>query len=155
MTFLLAERRMTTSIKTCFKCGTAKPLTEFYRHPQMGDGHLNKCKECTKLDHKLHGMKPGVAERRQAYERSRFSNPERKAKTLIYQRNRRRKDPVKDKARRDLHRALQSGKLQRKPCEVCSKKAQAHHIDYRYPLAVRWLCFEHHRAAGHNQKVRS
>jgi hypothetical protein len=36
--------------KTCFKCGSTKPLHDYYKHPQMGDGHLNKCKDCTRLD---------------------------------------------------------------------------------------------------------
>ena len=38
--------------KVCFKCEIEQPITEFYKHAKMEDGHLNKCKNCTKKDTK-------------------------------------------------------------------------------------------------------
>ena len=42
------ELYMFLPTKECRECGQMKELTEFYPHPKMKDGHLNKCKWCVK-----------------------------------------------------------------------------------------------------------
>ena len=58
-----------------------------------------------------------------------------------------------DGAHRLTERAIKRGILIPQPCEVCGTTGvmadgrniiQAHHDDYNKPLAVRWLCQEHH-----------
>jgi hypothetical protein len=137
-------------MKLCFKCNIEKPLDDFYRHKAMRDGHLNKCKACTRNDVGAHRAANRAAV--QAYDRKRATRPERKAHALQRERRARTRNPEKERARTRLKRAVKTGKVQRLPCEVCGEpKSQAHHEDYSQPLNVKWLCFTHHREA-HGQQ---
>lgn len=141
-------------MKTCFKCHTEKPITEFYKHPRMGDGHLGKCKTCTKKDVQERYDSPSGRTKIFAYEKARFKTPHRKEKLKSYVKKRRANNPVKCKAWAAVARALKNGNLIRLPCRICGDpKSQGHHHDYSKPLDVDWLCFKHHREIGHGQKV--
>ena len=135
-------------LKKCFKCGRRKKLELFYVHKEMGDGHLGKCKSCTKKDVNKRYYDPEANLRIREYERLRFKDEERKRKVSIYQKKMREKNPGKYRARYAIGHAIASGKVARMPCEVCSEpKSQAHHTDYRKPLQVTWLCRTHHMEA--------
>jgi hypothetical protein len=137
--------------KTCTKCSARKPIADFYRQTNNLDGHMGKCKECTKQDVKerYRSCPEKIAE----YERRRAQDPDRRARVLDYQRTRRARHPEKNRARQMVLYAVRSGRLVPQPCEVCgSARTQAHHDDYSRPLDVRWLCFQHHRE-HHGQRV--
>lgn len=139
-------------MKQCFKCGETKDLAAFYRHPRMADGHLGKCKECTKRDVKArYDSEP---EKIRGYERKRFADIGRKARVAEYRRNLRLRHPEKYAAWVAVGNAIRDGRLIREPCQVCgtTEDVEAHHEDYSRPLDVRWLCFKHHREA-HGQRV--
>jgi len=134
-------------MKKCFKCKKIKTLEQFYKHRGMGDGHLNKCKTCAKKDVRRRYYDPETRPKIKEYERKRFQTAHRKTKVAEYQRARRASKPGKNRARQ------LAGKLDKQPCEQCGEiRAEAHHSDYRRPLAVRWLCFTHHREA-HGQLI--
>ncbi|CAM3342704.1 hypothetical protein PANO111632_15290 [Paracoccus nototheniae] len=57
----------------------------------------------------------------------------------------RRANPLKYSAHLAVKRALDSGDLEKQPCEVCgATTVDAHHDRYDQPLNVRWLCRTHH-----------
>lgn len=146
-------------MKTCFKCCESKPLTEYYKHPRMADGHLNKCKACTKKD--VHEHRNGKGrEKILAYDRDRANNPDRVAARAAYAASEAGKEahkrackkyhakhPKRKAAHHAVSNAIRDGRLVRLPCFVCGQKAEAHHPDYDQPLDVVWLCRAHHQQA--------
>lgn len=131
-------------MKECFKCKTIKPLSEFYKHAQMADGHLNKCKVCAKEDASKHRTEN--IEKVRAYDRERGKNPERIAATLATVRAWRDQDKRRSTAHSAVANALRKGLLLRAACERCgSEKSVAHHDDYDKPLDIMWLCQPCHK----------
>lgn len=126
--------------KKCFKCGKIKPLSDFYKHKEMADGHVNKCKVCNKKDVTENRNKK--IEYYREYDRNRGSRQDK-----YYLREYRRKNPEKFAAHQLVRYAIKNGKLAKKPCEVCGaeNRLEAHHEDYTRPLDVIWLCSEHHK----------
>lgn len=138
--------------KRCFKCGDDKPLDEFYKHSRMADGHLNKCKACTKSDASNHRQEN--VERIRAYDRERAKRPDRIRAAVEQTRVWRAADSRRAKAHAAVCRALRSGELERQPCERCGEvKAYAHHEDYDKPLDVVWLCQPCHKERHKEMKA--
>lgn len=143
-------------MKNCIRCGKRKRLSSFYAHPSMGDGHLNKCKECCKADAAAARLTPEAMERdrirnrkphrvaaRKKYAKSERGRERHQAGTVAWQK----RNPEKRKAHHAVSNAIRDGKLVKGPCEKCgSTKVQAHHDDYSKPLEVRWLCIKDHNA---------
>lgn len=133
-----------TSSKTCFKCGEIKPLDEFYKHPQMADGYLNKCKTCSRIDASTY--RAANLEEVRAYDRARSKNPERVRKQTEVTRLWRQEDKRRARAHSAVARAVRNGELLPQPCLLCgSDKVVAHHEDYDKPLEVVWLCQPCHK----------
>ena len=131
-------------MKTCFKCNVQKPLTEFYKHPAMADGYLNKCKSCNKTDSLEH--RNANIKKVRAYDRERSKHPHRvelhKEQTKMW----RSADKRRNQCHNAVARAIKSGELTRLPCIRCGEtKSLAHHENYDEPLNVVWLCQPCHK----------
>lgn len=132
-------------MKECFKCHTMKPLHDFYKHAQMGDGHLNKCKECAKSD-AWHHRKQNIGTIRN-YDKKRSKLQHRLLLNTNNTKKYREKFPERHKANSAVSNALRDGKLEKQPCFCCGYEdyVEAHHVDYDFHLNVIWLCSAHHR----------
>ena len=144
--------------KTCRACKAHRPLFEFYRHGSMRDGHLNRCKECVKERIRKHRV--ANIEYIQAYDRKRGLTEKRKREVRLrafkyksrWNKKWRKKNPAAYAAHIIVSNAVRDGRLNREPCEICGKLAQAHHDDYANALNVHWLCLTHH--AQHHREMR-
>lgn len=141
-------------MKTCFKCNQTKPLSEFYRHKGMKDGHLGKCKKCATADVRRHRI---VSERPREYDRERYrENPARREAAARRGKKLYRAHPEKTRARTALGNALRDGKIQRPDkCEICQTETRlhGHHEDYSEPLNVEWLCPKCHHGRHANENL--
>lgn len=130
--------------KVCFKCGRKKSLDDFYAHPKMKDGHLGKCKECTKND--VHDIWFRDAETHRQNERDRYQRRKlNKTYTtnLLKGNNAWRKQKGRAKAHNQIHRKLKNPGV----CSLCgsTRAVGGHHMDYSKPLEVVWCCSVCHR----------
>jgi len=130
--------------KTCFKCKAVKPFEEFYKHSAMADGHVNKCKECNKLD--VTSNRKNKIDYYREYDRTRAKLPDRVKLNL----EQTKKWLAEDKRRASCHnavaRAVRKGTLLPQPCVRCGcEQSLAHHEDYDKPLDVMWLCQPCHK----------
>ena len=131
-------------MKECFKCKTVKPLSDFYKHSKMADGHVNKCKECNKNDVTEHRNKN--LEKIREYDRARGKESKRIKATTEITRAWRAEDSRRLVAHSQVAKAIRNGTLVRQPCVRCAEaKSIAHHEDYDHPLVVMWLCQACHK----------
>ena len=151
---------MLKTTKQCFKCSETKPITDFYKHKKMSDGHVNKCKECNKNDVRVH--RDNNIDRIRRYDRNRPNAIERaidlRKRTLNMtneerkQRNRKnnllmRNNPQlrnQKTVAAYLNNAVRDGRIHKLDfCEHCGDYGVAidgHHPSYLNPLEVIWLC---------------
>lgn len=144
------------SEKPCIACHSVKPLDQFYRHPGMKDGHLNKCNPCIQDSVRKNRMAKLAYYRE--YDRMRASAPQRTIARSAYAETERGKAAMaraklawsernadKRKAQLMLAKAVRAGRVQKHTCWVCdSPNTHGHHYDYSLPLDVTWLCPRHH-----------
>ena len=145
-------------MKTCKDCGIKKPMTEYYAHKKMADGHLNKCKSCVRSRVAIYTE--NNAEYCKQYDKQRANLPHRVAARKAYAKTEAGKLAIKKAGqkyiknyplRRAAHiitgNAIRDGRLKKEPCFICGGKSEAHHPDYSRPLDVVWLCVLHHKQA--------
>jgi hypothetical protein len=155
-------------MKVCRDCQIEKPISDFYKHSQMFDGHLNKCIVCVKnrvLKHrqtnidairkydKERSKKPHRIQAKKDYEQTEKGKLTKKIAMKTYNA----KHPLRYAAHIVVNNAIRDKKLiAQKNCSVCNSttKIEGHHDDYTKPMDLRWLCEKCHKEwHKHNEPI--
>ncbi len=122
-------------MKFCLKCKQDKDQSEFSKNRSCKDGLQDWCKSCCSEEHKAY-LKTEDGKEAQKKGNKRYLQTE-AGKAA----NRRKVSPEKIKAHKAVAYALKTGKLRKRPCEICTNpKVRAFYPDYCKPLEVIWLC---------------
>lgn len=142
-------------MRTCCQCGASfAPTGKGYRCPPCRKAYDQVWRAQRKAEGKSVSGTKMPREYHRAYEANYFQSQENRVRRNENMRVYRNSEATREhhKARSLVRRAVEAGRLIRKPCEVCgSSPADAHHDDYSKPLNVRWLCRPHH--AEHHAKA--
>lgn len=129
-------------MKKCFKCNEEKGLNEFYKHNGMLDGHLGKCKSCTKMDSKNREM--------ELRKNPEWAEAERIRATEKYKRLYRESvKPYEPKSKIKWHERYPEKKIATSHCQHLKKpfdNAEKHHWSYNdeHFKDVIWLLKKEH-----------
>lgn len=124
----------------------------------MGDGHLGKCKECSKKDitenrnkkidyyREFDRMRADIPKRvaaRREYAEKIKTDDAMKIKKAIAISKHRNKFPEKYKSHSKVEYNIKNKKIEKpESCSICGNKTNldGHHPDYSKPLEVIWVC---------------
>lgn len=131
---------MTT--KKCPYCGLEKNLEEFKKDKRRSDGRATECKKCANKSYSKYQKVTRNIHCNRLLNWRKKNREHVNAQAYSYTLTELGK--IKKSAHQKVYHAIKIGKLNKQPCEICGKKAHAHHEDYSKPLEITWLCRTHH-----------
>jgi len=144
---------MGAEMRKCKVCGATKPLSDFAKWCVRGKhGRRRVCQRCWQAKwtpvtaahakryyHEQPRIRAEACARVAAHRRA---DPNRRTNVARRFAQYQQRHPDRVSAQHAVQRAVRSGKLVRRPCEVCgaTRYVHGHHDDYTKPLDVVWLC---------------